>query len=39
MQETIAKWVLDIARLDGKSYSQGIVQEIKIWSYIQMVYA
>ena len=29
----------DLARLGGKDNSQGIVQEIKIWSYYQMLYA
>ena len=36
---TRTKWVQDKALLDGKGDPLGIVQEIEIWPYYQMVYA
>ena len=38
MQQTRTKGVQDKAWLSGKGPSLGIVQEIEIWSYDQMVY-
>ena len=38
MQQTDAKEIQDKAWLGGKSDSWGIVQEIKIWSYIWYMY-
>ena len=39
MQQTSTKEVQDYTWLGGKSDLQEIVQEKKIWSYFQMVYA
>ena len=39
MLETSAKEVHDNILLGGKGTQLGLVQEIKIWPYCQMVYA
>ena len=39
MQQTITKGVPDSAWLGGKGDPLGIVQDIKIWTYCQLVYA
>ena len=39
MHQTSPKIVQDKVRLDKKGGRLGILQEIKIWSYYQLVYA